>query len=212
MAANTQLPVLPELGVSSRTEKEKQSKSNKTRKLLSRLQLGSLQPVPQPGDVHYPHQHNKHPRPLGLIPNRNDRLSALKKLNKLFSAQWDQQPSRPDKRSLQADSELIEKVSTIGTTISAAVQHSKLPPCKHVDFSDSSTAYRCPQNISAVEQGVALTSDPDYMPIDESAIVPLGMGATKHPLDSHRQPDMKKMKLKRYYMLPNKAAVMPCTC
>lgn len=90
MTTNAQLPVILEVGGNADEEKKEQRKrdkgtSDKTTALLSRLQLGSLQKLPQPGDVYNGPVSSNRPRPLGLIPSRNDRLAALKKLNQLLS-------------------------------------------------------------------------------------------------------------------------------
>ncbi len=52
---------------------------------FSNVRLGSLVHQPQPGDPYYTPRSSSRPRPLGLIPGKNDRLIALKKLNQLLS-------------------------------------------------------------------------------------------------------------------------------
>lgn len=184
MATNTHLPVIHSLGTGTTDGKtpdsETSKKTSKTTTFLSRLKLGSLQQVPLPGDVYYPsHVHSKQPRPLGLIPNRNDRLAALKKLNQLFSPLSARHLPHNDAlfsdrgstltRS-QADSE--QPLGAISATVKApSLAESSLPSVDHKKPSinvarTSELDPTLPHKSWPVPDA---GGDPDYMPIGEKA-------------------------------------------
>ena len=58
---------------------------------FSNVKLGSLLHQPQPGDFYSTSRYSNKPRPLGLIPGKNDKLIALKKLHQLLSP-WRPEP------------------------------------------------------------------------------------------------------------------------
>lgn len=194
MSANTHLPVLHTLDVGSSSGstnedhtkgKTKSKKISKTASFLSRLQLGSLQQVALPGDVYYPQVHAKQPRPLGLIPNRNDRLAALKKLNQLFAHRQPQvQHTRPlyNKVSTftqpQTDSEPAANLGAISATVRVPTEAGAVPlsvKSKHPNYASTDpstvdpTAYRLPQKSLPQRSLPEANGDPDYMPIADRA-------------------------------------------
>lgn len=172
MATNTHLPVIS----NASTTDGKAEDTDKTASFLSRLQLGSLQRIALPGDVYYPQQHAKQSRPLGLIPNRNDRLAALKKLNQLFTPALSGFSGRPQLHRLplggtisqsQTESETSGKPAA-GGTISATVKtlsrneaESKWP---RIAATSTLDPYKLPHKNLSEQDG-----DPDYMPIGEKA-------------------------------------------
>lgn len=158
----TQLPMI--LDVSTRSNQdgqETQPSSKKARKsssFLSRLQFGSLQALPQPGDVHYPPLGSKQTRPLGLIPNRNNRLAALKKLNQLLSP-WSNQTVPAMQPLASTHTQRQDEVAV--PTISASVHHSKASansaePTNTMEVDP--VAYRL-----ALAGSGGVDGDPDYM-------------------------------------------------
>lgn len=96
-ASNAHLPTIGTLDVSADHQGNKRGaaaaagmQSSRPSKrapssFLSGLQLGSLRPGPRPGDTYHGPVSSRHRRPLGLLPDHNDRLAALKKLNQLLS-------------------------------------------------------------------------------------------------------------------------------
>lgn len=179
MATNTHLPVIQTLGTGTtdgKTQDSATSRTSKTTSFLSRLKLGSLQQVPLPGDVYYPsHVHTKQSRPLGLIPNRNDRLAALKKLNQLFSPlsagylphnQHTQFSNRGSTLTpSQADSELTEQpLGAISATGKAPSIAKTDLHCKQPSIDVTHTSVLDP---SIPDASGGLNGDPDYMPIGE---------------------------------------------
>lgn len=195
MAANAHFPVIHSLDISSRRDGDNQDevdqsleepltpkkKARKATSFLSRLQLGSLQQVPQPGDVYHGPMSVK-PRPLGLLPHHNDRLAALKKLNQLLSP-WSplgynrtfhEVITRPPDTSAVAtseptgDSAAVESISATVHLVNTATHHTKLASlgCSKRASIAESTAYRLPHK-ALCEQAIAVKSvvigDPDYM-------------------------------------------------
>lgn len=162
----TQLPIILDISTrSNHDDHDPQPSPKKTRRsssFLSGLQFGSLQTVPQPGDVHYPPMGSRQARPLGLIPNRNNRLAALKKLNQLLSPR----PSQPvlTTQPLASTHPLPQHQDVgAGPTISASVDHSQAP-------ADSEAANNR-MDVDPVAYRLALAGrsdggvdgDPDYM-------------------------------------------------
>jgi hypothetical protein len=196
MSTNTHLPVIHTLDVGSAGRPAEGSRSNNSKKIsktesfLSRLQLGSLQPIPLPGDVYYPRTNSSRlqPRPLGLIPDRNDRLAALKKLNQLFSShsegylayhhhhQGQYQPDVTDTDPPTAEAPTIAGAHLPSGDVSVPTM------CQH-------TEYRLLQK--GPPEPDAVNGDPDYMPIGErgspyyTSVGPPPSGeplwGTKHP-------------------------------
>ena len=163
----TQLPMILDISTrsSNHNDHDIQPSSKKARKpssFLAGLQFGSLQAAPQPGDVHYPPMGSRQPRPLGLIPNRNNRLAALKKLNQLLSP-WSTQPI-PTTQPL-ADIASTRPLSQhqdegVVPTISASVHHSKAPADGEAAniMEVEPVAYRL-----ALAGSDGVEGDPDYM-------------------------------------------------
>ena len=166
-------------------------KTSKTTSFLSRLQLGSLEQIPLPGDVYYPPStHSKQPRPLGLIPNRNDRLAALKKLSQLFSPPGYHPPEQRVVRRIpsQVNVDLTER--PVGT-ISATIKASSFPSVDPSVTCTDTVAYRIPQqDLSGTDAGTS--GDPDYMTLGEKTSEyysfirpphgsPAPVGGAKHP-------------------------------
>jgi len=90
-------PHLPAIGsqqleIGKEAERERTAKRNPSKAVsFSNVKLGSLLHQQQPGDAYSTPRYSKKPRPLGLIPGKNDRLIALKKLHQLLSP-WKPEP------------------------------------------------------------------------------------------------------------------------
>lgn len=190
MATNARLPKIHTLDVEDKQSTNNSARdssiskqTSKTTSFLSRLQLGSLEQIPLPGDVYYPPSaRSKQPRPLGLIPNRNDRLAALKKLSQLFSPLSagyhspeqhvlsyrppEQQVLRRTPPPMNAAESTERPVGTISATPSAVtdeVSHPSVDP----NSEPNTVACRLPhQDWDASTGG---HGDPDYMTLGEKA-------------------------------------------
>lgn len=191
MAANMQLPVIHDLSLSNRnaeqeTGRARQQNPTASKKkeipgssFLSRLELGSLEQHPQPGDVYRGPAYSKHPRPLGLIPGREDRMAALKKLNQLLSP-WSQthgqvrgeQPSLSPHRGTRhplPPSESTEEPDFISATVQqvqAPVETDdsrKLLALPTALTSSDPTAFRLSSKGMSEAAMYNVTADPDYM-------------------------------------------------
>lgn len=205
---DTRLPVIHTLkapgGEKAADEDERESKDmsairkavrKQASHFLSGLQLGHLQPLPRPGDTYYPVS-PRHRRPLGLIPGRNNRLDALKKLNQLLSpwtvAQTSQVPSlflpghsEPPPTTpawLSAYKEGVEALSEAEETavvpISATVHPAKISHTANTSVDPSS--YRLSSKGLSDSAAAAMHADPDYMGDKASQYYAL--------LDSHSVP------------------------
>ena len=194
---DTDLPVIHSLSVSrtgraTQGERDREAESKKVVEkqasaFLSRLQLGHLQPLPKPGDVFHSPISPRQPRPLGLIPGRNDRLAALKKLNQLLSPWSVDQPRRvapqfvqgegpppPDLPLLHTQEASLAEEMTVGY-ISATIGPVQAatdpnPPTLHpmpaqsaVKASTDSTAYRLTSKGLSHAPPTSSNRDPDYM-------------------------------------------------
>lgn len=187
MAANAHLPIIGSLDVSEgergrgtavkgEGDQRRLAKKKPTVSFLSRLQLGSLQQFPQPGDVYHGSMTSRHTRPLGLLPDHNDRLAALKKLNALLSP-WSvgRRPTAPRHNMNTtwppANSEQTEDTvtDTISTTIH--LRHKSGTPLdlsgkitdSQSDGMKDITAYRLSQRGLSEAAPLAGKKDPDYM-------------------------------------------------
>lgn len=175
MATNTHLPTIHRLQISkgkssvmNETDEQVSGKGRgKAADFLSRLQLGSLEKSPRPGDVYYGSHFSKQPRPLGLIPNREDRLAALKKLNQLLSPQFmGHSPFRnsmipqPEQQQQQQQEQQQQQPKNF---ISALVQHVK----RSTGTSDVDGECNYP---SPRTPGKSEDIDPDYMEAMDSKV------------------------------------------
>ena len=147
-------------------------RSSKAVSFLSRLQLGSLQVAPQPGDTYRGAVSSRRARPLGLLPGHNDRLLALRKLNQLLSP-WmlGQRAPPPPAPPPSAPGHQTNptwppaNVTEVTDTISATVQLKPVDPDKtehKVPVSDGDTAYRLPVKGYTGDYS-GNKKDPDYM-------------------------------------------------
>ena len=188
--ADTRLPAIHTLHVASpgaEEEKQKQTRSrNNVEKqasaFLSRLQLGYLQPMPKPGDIfHSSFLSPRQPRPLGLIPGRNDRMAALKKLNQLLSPWSVGQPSyllpsvmdqnahaEPEHPLTHDQAPSVTEEAIVGA-ISATIRPAKTladspPPKPLLEPSTEPTAYRLTsKGLPNTAAAPGVNVDPDYM-------------------------------------------------
>lgn len=170
MAAH--LPSLGTLSISksegSKGEAVKKKQKNAATSFLSRLQLGSLQQMPQPGDVYRGSATVR--RPLGLLPHHQDRLTALKKLNELLSP-WalGRRPAPPPPSPLPphstwppaAEPSHLEQ-ATISATVHPKTQQvtetqSELRPLLSGGMVVDTTPYRLKASCDPTAK------DPDYM-------------------------------------------------
>ncbi len=181
MATNTQLPALHSLQLTKREtggegsqggDHGRTNKKSKVMSFLSRVQLGSLRQAPLPGDVHHaPAQHSKQARPLGLIPSRDDRLSALKRLNQLLSP-WPLLEDQHHRHHLVKITSgegplpppsLVTGPGDTETIISANIYLTKPAANSTRPPSEAALTYRLPHTHTTTKGEGEEEEDPDYM-------------------------------------------------
>ena len=186
------VPHLPAIAIdqssaekASRTAEELDQSPKKPKFVsFSDVRLGSILRQPQPGDPYLSPRFSGKPRPLGLIPGKNDRLTALKRLNQLLSP-WKPEPtilSRPTRgtilpeiNSISNQQGILSAASTSSnSTLPLVVIHNRRVNTVEVSRHHEEASYRrqlfLAQEASLL-QSSAREADPDYMEVTDKAIM-----------------------------------------